>query len=193
MSQDTLKTTTRQDAQMMRNILEICIGGNIPAEFLVLHLNKFSDIVDGKLIDFDSIAFNERVRIRKFGIFSKKIFQFLVKIYFCSIEYKLIDAGIRAPLSIGYVKVKKIGKIFLKFPLPIQGLAIKLLNTVFFVIDVTRKYKWIFSGISSIAVAIGWIKSNDVSSTLLIFSLTISLLMTISYAWVNDRFFGDGS
>lgn len=176
---------------MMRNILEICMGGNIPAEFMAQRLNKFSDILDGNPIDFDSIAFSERVRLRKFDIYSKKIFEFLIRTYFCSIEYKLIDAGTRAPLNIGYVKVKKPGIIFLKLPRPIQGIAIQKIRAAVFVIDATKKYKWIFSGVSGIAVAIGWIKSNDISSALLIFSITISLLLTIAYAWVSDQFVSD--
>jgi hypothetical protein len=180
-----IKVGASQYIRMLCAILNICQIGRIPADFLSLHLNSVSDILDGQPINFDSMDFSENVRVRCFSDFSRLAFIFLLKAKLCEKDTRLIDAGIRMPMEVAYVKVTPFGRIFAKSPFMIQYVVLKVLESVFFSVDAIKKHRWIFSVISIVAALIGWVRAHDITDTLIILSIFAGFVAAVFVAWIT--------
>jgi hypothetical protein len=181
-----IKISASQNIRMLCAILNICQGGTVPAGGLSLHLNSVSDILDGRPINFDSMDFNENVRVYSFSSFSRSAFVFLLKAKLCKTDTRLIDAGIRKPMEVAYVKVTPFGRIFAKSPFVLQYAVIKVLENVFFSVDAIKKYRWIFSVTSIVVALIGWVKAHDITDMLIVLSIFAGFATAIFVAWIAN-------
>lgn len=179
-----LKTTGRQDVRMICEILRVCESGRIPVPGIELHLRSVSDILDGRPINFDSLEFDEAVRLRSFSDFTKSAVSFCLISKLCGSEARLIDAGGMRPTEVYYTKVTWFGRLFRKMPYFLQWTTVKVLGAVFFAVDALKKYRWIFSIGSLVAGAIAWIKAHDLSGIIIVVAIVTGILASFAAAWV---------
>jgi len=179
-----IKTTARQDIRMLCAILNVCKSGSIPAPGVQLHLKGCSDILDGKPIDFDSLSFEEKVRVRSFSGFAISVFAFLLDTKFCKIERRLLETPMRAPMEVEYVKVTRAGRIFAGSPFMVQWILVKTIGVLFFSVSAVKKYRWIFSVASISTAALAWAKAHDITGTLVVLAIISGISAAIFVAWV---------
>jgi hypothetical protein len=125
-------------------------------------------------------------------VLSRSAFIFLLKAKLCKTDTRLIDAGIRKPMEVAYVKVTPFGRIFAKSPFVFQYAVLKVLESVFFFVDAIKKYRWIFSVTSIVVALIGWVKAHDITDTLIVLSIFAGFAAVIFVAWITNVLGIDG-
>lgn len=179
-----IKTTGRQDVRVICEILRVCERGRVPVPGVGLHLRGVSDVLDGRPVDFDSLDFDEAVRLRSFSDFTRSATSFCLRSKLVVSEGRLIDAGVRLPTEVHYAKVTWFGRLFMKSPYVVQWSLVKALGVSFFAIDTLKKYRWIFSVSSLVAGGIAWVRAHDLSGLIIAVAITAGILAAFAAAWI---------
>ena len=181
-----IKTSARQDIRMILEILRVSLSRSVAAFGLSLHLRAVGDILDGKPLEYDSSDFQENIRLTNFGRYVDTTLAFLLATKLCKLDRNFIDAGVRAPTEISYMRVTRLGQLFNRSPYPVQWTGLKILKGLLFIIEALKRYRWIFSVVSMTAGAFTWAKTHDLSALSLAVAVAIGALAAITVAWLAN-------
>jgi|GEM_PF-3598920 len=177
---------------MLVEIIRVCKSGSVPVASVQLRLKSVSDIFDGRPIDFDSMDFDENVRLRNFDNYVKSAVSFLLGTKLCVTEARLIDNGTRCPMEINYINITRFGTIFAKSPYFIQLVIVKAFSGVLLAVAALKKYRWIFSVVSLATAAFTWAKAHDITSMMIVFAILAGTTAAFIAAWVGHLLGIDG-
>jgi len=181
-----MKTSIRQDVELATTILETCNSKKIAALFLVLDLNRFNHILEGRPLDINLDDSEEKMRIKKFDKYAKEMLQFLVLTCFCQLNTEMVDMGTRAIYEVDYVRLTKFGHAFLRLPAPIQRHLFRVIKWIYLLAKNVKKYKWVATAVSTSVGLIGWMKGHDLSIELITIAGAVGIVAASISALLLD-------
>lgn len=180
-------TSVRQDVALINAVLALCASRKVTGPSIPIFLTpSHGHLLDGHPVSSDPATYDEKLRGRNFARYCEEARDFALASGFCQLVPETRDNG-AGPREFQLLRPTRLGHFYAGLPLGLQVPAVFCVAKVLWMVVLVRSFKWMGIAVGGLSVAIGWLKTGELSGHLLALALLLGLLAMLLANWIHTE------
>ena len=181
------KTTTRQDVKLMTEFISRCDAGDLTTLNFQFTLSGMHEVLFQAPLEFGGSDFDTNVRASDFGKYLRSTLDFVLNSKFCVSERHYLNQAMGRPLELGRLRSTWLGRVFAKAPYALQASLVHIIRVSQFAIAAIKRYRWIFSVVSIVALLHRWAAANEITAIAIAGAIAVGSFAAVVAAFVFGK------